>query len=61
MRRPQYNYYYENMSQQKTHSTTEDKAYYGASGMKKVPNYVIILLCCGLAVVGCFVQMFVVR
>ncbi|KAL0829273.1 hypothetical protein ABMA28_004089 [Loxostege sticticalis] len=61
IRRPQqHNYYYE-YTPPKSHSTTEQKAYYGMSGVKKVPNYVIILMCCGLAVVGCFLQVFVIR
>ncbi|XP_063828609.1 dnaJ-like protein 60 isoform X1 [Ostrinia nubilalis] len=59
IRRSQQSYYYENPTQ-KTQSTTDQKAYYGMSGVKKVPNYVIILMCCGLALVGVFVQVFVI-
>ncbi|RVE51338.1 hypothetical protein evm_004018 [Chilo suppressalis] len=56
----QYTYQYQSHSQN-TQSTSQSESFYGIKGIKKVPNYIIILMCCGIAMVGCFLQMFVIR
>ncbi|CAG9788352.1 unnamed protein product [Diatraea saccharalis] len=56
----QYSYQYQTHSQN-SQNTSQSNSFYGVKGLKKVPNYVIILLCCSLAMVGCLLQMFVIR
>ncbi|XP_026313770.1 dnaJ-like protein 60 isoform X2 [Hyposmocoma kahamanoa] len=37
------------------------KDYYGVSGLKKLPNYIIIMVCFGIALVGTLLQVLVIR
>lgn len=57
---PQYSYYYE--SHARTANTNENtSSFYGISRMKKLPNYVIIAMCTGVALIGVLLQVFVIR
>ncbi|CAH0625588.1 unnamed protein product [Chrysodeixis includens] len=57
---PQYSYYYETHT--RTAETNENtNSFYGVSKMKKLPNYVIIAMCTGVALIGVLLQVFVIR
>ncbi|XP_073946324.1 dnaJ-like protein 60 isoform X2 [Choristoneura fumiferana] len=59
---PQYSYYYETNTQNAQEpQAKKNKSYYGVSGVKKMPNYMIILMCFGFALVGIMIQMVVIR
>lgn len=59
---PHYNYYYESHARS-TNTNENTKSYYssGGAGMKKFPNYVIIAMCTGVALIGILLQVFVIR
>nr|XP_021201445.2 dnaJ-like protein 60 isoform X2 [Helicoverpa armigera] len=57
---PHYSYYYE--SQTRSSNANDSKnATYGSTGIKKLPNYVIIAMCTGVALIGILLQVFVIR
>lgn len=58
---PAYQYQYQNTQTNTTQQPRKEKSYYGVSGVKKMPNYMIIMICCGFALVGLVVQMYVIR
>lgn len=51
---PQYSYYYETQAPRKSSMNESSPA-------KKVPNYVIIVMCTGVALIGIILQVFVIR
>ncbi|KAJ0176013.1 hypothetical protein K1T71_008187 [Dendrolimus kikuchii] len=56
---PNYSYYNQ---QTKTHTAKENTdAYYGFTGIKKLPNFYIIMMCFGIASIGVFLQLYVIR
>ncbi|KAF9423004.1 hypothetical protein HW555_001547 [Spodoptera exigua] len=57
---PQYSYYYESYARSSSRNDNSNN-FYGVSGVKKLPNYVIIAMCTGVALVGIFLQVFVIR
>lgn len=62
-RNPQYSYYYESHARTSNRTTNENtnNNFYGVAGIKKLPNYVIIAMCTGVALIGVFLQVFVIR
>lgn len=57
---PQYSYYY--ASEAKAGATQgSTNSFYGTAGVKKLPNYVIIAFCTGVALLGILLQVFVIR
>ncbi|XP_063384958.1 dnaJ-like protein 60 isoform X2 [Cydia fagiglandana] len=57
---PSYQYQYQN-TQTNRQQARKEKSYYGVSGVKKMPNYMIIMICCGFGLVGLVIQMYVIR
>lgn len=55
---PKYSYYY---SQETSQAKQNSDSYYGNIGVKKLPNFYIILICCGIATFGVFLQVYVIR
>ncbi|XP_063364854.1 dnaJ-like protein 60 isoform X2 [Cydia amplana] len=59
---PAYHYHYQYQNTQtNTQRPRNQKSYYGVSGVKKMPNYMIIMICCGFGLVGLVIQMYVIR
>ncbi|XP_022827023.1 dnaJ-like protein 60 [Spodoptera litura] len=58
---PQYSSYYETYARTSSRNENTNNNYYGVSGVKKLPNYVIIAMCTGVALIGVFLQVFVIR
>ncbi|XP_063625419.1 dnaJ-like protein 60 isoform X2 [Cydia splendana] len=56
----QYQYQYQN-TQTNRQQPRKEKSYYGVSGVKKMPNYMIIMICCGFGLIGLVIQMYVIR
>ncbi|XP_059062955.1 uncharacterized protein LOC131855670 isoform X2 [Achroia grisella] len=54
---PKYSYYYEH---QKTSNTNEQAKPQGVT-VKKLPNYIIIMMCFGVALIGVILQVYVIR
>ncbi|XP_047998078.1 uncharacterized protein LOC125235534 isoform X1 [Leguminivora glycinivorella] len=57
----QYQYQYQNPEPNTSQQPRKEKSYYGVSGVKKMPNYMIIVICCSFALVGLVIQMYVIR
>ncbi|XP_013192254.2 uncharacterized protein LOC106136301 isoform X2 [Amyelois transitella] len=61
---PQYSNFYQSTQYKRADEQTNTKSKTTASSAavgKKIPNYVIIMICCGIAVVGAILQAFVIR
>ncbi|KAG6442452.1 dnaJ-like protein 60 [Manduca sexta] len=56
---PQYSYY--DSTGQSQSAKANAKSYYGVDGIKKLPNYYIILICFGVAFIGVVLQIYVIR
>lgn len=54
---PNYSFYYEH---QRSANTSEKAKTQGAE-VKKLPNYVIIMMCFGVGLIGCLLQIYVIR
>ncbi|KAM3960243.1 dnaJ (Hsp40) homolog 13 isoform 2-T2 [Aphomia sociella] len=54
---PKYSYYYEHQSTTNTNASAKSSG----TPIKKLPNYVIIMMCCGVALIGCLLQICVIR
>ncbi|KAL4715789.1 hypothetical protein ACJJTC_006368 [Scirpophaga incertulas] len=65
MRRDQYshnhNFYNSNYYDYQFRSQTHKSQSTSRNNATKVPNYIIILTCCGLALFGCMIQLIVIR
>ncbi|XP_063538240.1 dnaJ-like protein 60 isoform X3 [Cydia strobilella] len=57
---PAYQYQYQK-TQTNTQQPRQERSYYGVSGVKKMPNYMIIMICLGFGLVGLVIQMYVIR
>ncbi|KAJ2951552.1 hypothetical protein O0L34_g13701 [Tuta absoluta] len=59
---PKYhNYYYEAQQKRQQNARQAGTPYYGGAGVMKIPKYVLVLLCFGIAAVGTVLQIFVIR
>ncbi|XP_072930898.1 dnaJ-like protein 60 isoform X2 [Epargyreus clarus] len=56
---PQYSYY-DPRPQNKGGNINPD-SYYGVKGIKRLPNYAIILICFGVGAIGCLLQLVIIR
>ncbi|KAI5643306.1 dnaJ domain-containing protein [Phthorimaea operculella] len=56
-----YNYYYEAQQKRRQNARQAGTPYYGDLGVMKIPKYVLVLLCFGIATIGTVLQVFVIR
>lgn len=57
---PQYSYYYGASTKSKSPKDNSN-AYYGVGGIKKLPNYGVIMICFGFVFIGVILQVYVIR